>query len=332
MFRFASLHFLIGLLVVPAAFFYRSRRRRYSSLHVSGIASLEGMDGSFFVKIGRFVPLLKYITLCLMIIALARPQYGIKDFKISTPGINIILAVDLSQSMAAMDFNQNGSMVTRLQAVKGVIHNFIAKRHGDRIGMVVFASQAYTQLPLPPAYNSITSILARLQIGSAGDNTAIGDAIGISLKRLQDIKSASHVIILLTDGVSNSGGLTPEMATDIAVQRHVKIYTVGVGRKGDAPFLVHDPLFGDQYIYKQVDIDEQALKNIAEKTGGLYFRASDTRGLDQIYATINRLEKTEVKLNTYGNFEELYAYFLIPATLLLGLWTVLTNTRFLRVP
>jgi len=332
MVRFANPYFFVAAAVIPAAVFYHQRRQLSPCLRVSDMSSITDIDRSFFVRMEWFVPFLKYTALCLLIVALARPQWGSRQITIKSSGINIVLAVDLSESMAALDFRENGRIVNRLQAVKSVIQNFISKRSGDRIGMVVFGSHAYTQLPLTRDYDAISSILARLKIGSAGKSTAIGDAIGISLKRLKDIKSKSNVIILLTDGRSNSGEISPDTATEIAVQNKVKIYTIGVGSKGKAPFLIHDPVFGDQYVYQHVDIDEDTLKDIARKTGGLYFRAEDTKGLSRIYNTIGRLEKTDVKVRTYDNYKELYPYFLIPALILLGVWIILSNTRFLKVP
>jgi Ca-activated chloride channel homolog len=332
MFRFANPYFFIVAAAIPAAWFYHRRRQLSPCLRVSGMSTVSDIGGSFFVSMGRLLPLLKYTALCLLIVALARPQWGNQQVSIKTRGINIILAVDLSESMAALDFKEKGRIVNRLQAVKDVIGNFISKRRGDRIGMVVFGSHAYTQLPLTRDYTAISSILERLKIGSAGKSTAIGDAIGISLKRLKDIKSKSNVIILLTDGRSNSGEFSPETATEIAVQNNVKIYTVGVGSHGNVPFLIHDPVFGDQYVYQRVDIDEDALKDIARRTGGLYFRAEDTKGLNRIYNTIDHLEKTDVKVKTFDNYKELYQYFLIPALVLLGGWILLSNTRFLSVP
>ncbi len=298
----------------------------------SSLSAVRNLSPSPFLIIQRLLPVLKYAALCLMIIAMARPQSGTERHNVLTEGINIVLAVDLSESMAALDFRRKGKIVNRLEAVKGVIQEFISKRNGDRIGTVVFGSEAYTQLPLTRDYNTIASILERLQIGAAGKTTAIGDAIGISLKRLEDIKSETHIIILLTDGQSNAGELSPETATEIAVQKGVKIYTVGVGTRGKAPFLVKDPFFGERYIYQQVDIDEDTLRDIAQKTNGLYFRAENTQGLQKIYETIDRLEKTEVKVETFAEYSELYSYFLIPAFVMLCLWVVLSNTRFLKMP
>jgi Ca-activated chloride channel family protein len=249
-----------------------------------------------------------------------------------TEGINIILAVDLSESMAALDFRREGRIVNRLEAVKGVVGDFVQQRTGDRIGMVVFGTEAYTQLPLTRDYNAIVSMLDRLKIGAAGKNTAIGDAIGISLKRLSDIESESNIIILLTDGQSNAGQLSPRAASEIAMETGVKIYTIGVGTRGQAPFLVRDPVFGERYVYQQVTIDEETLKAIADNTDGLYFRAEDTEGLATIYDRIDALEKTEVEVKTFSEFNDLYSFFLLPAFVLLAVWAVLANTRFLRLP
>lgn len=301
-------------------------------LRISSLAPAKGVKPSLMLRVRKILLALKYTALILMIIALARPQWGIRQESILTAGVNIVLAVDLSESMMALDFKQGGKIVNRLEAVKGVVADFIAKRGGDRIGLVVFGSQAYTQLPLNRDYNTIASILERLTIGAAGKTTAIGDAIGISLKRLTDIESESNIIILLTDGQSNAGGLSPEAATRIAEEQGVKIYTIGVGTRGKAPFLVNDPLFGERYIYQQVNIDEDALEEIARTTGGLYFRAEDTQGLEKIYETIDRLEKTEVEVKVYAEYNDLYPWFLIPAFGLISLWMVLVNTRFLEVP
>ncbi|OQY59093.1 MAG: magnesium chelatase [Desulfobacteraceae bacterium 4572_88] len=332
MFRFASPYFFLLFAILPILMYYRTRRQIRPGMGMSSLISVRHISPSPFLVIQRILPILKYVALCLMIIAMARPQSGTKKENILTEGINIALAVDLSESMAALDFKRKGKIVNRLEAVKGVVQDFISKRSGDRIGMVVFGSNAYTQLPLTRDYNTIASVLERLKIGAAGKNTAIGDAIGISLIRLEDIKSQSNVIILLTDGQSNAGELSPETAAEVAFQKKVKIYTIGVGTRGKAPFLIRDPVFGERYVYQQVDIDEDTLKAIADKTGGLYFRAENIEGLQEIYDTIGKLEKTEVKVKTFAEYSELYSYFLIPAFILLGLWVLLSNTRFLRIP
>jgi Ca-activated chloride channel family protein len=333
MFRFASPYFLLLLALIPATIWYGLRRMATPALANSGMGGFfQPMPSSILLKMVRLLPVMFYLALVLMIVALARPQWGTRRMVVNTSGINIVLAIDLSESMAALDFKHQGDIINRLDAVKTVVRDFIRRRGGDRIGMVVFGSEAYTQLPLTQDYDTIATLLERLQIGAAGRSTAIGDAIGISLKRLKDIKSKSNIIILLTDGRSNSGEFEPRTTAAIAKAQGVKIYTIGVGSRGKAPFLVNDPIFGQRYIYQEADIDETTLKAIADETGGLYFRAQDLEGLQKIYATIDKMEKTDVKVKTFAEYRELYIYLLLPAFGLLALWVVLINTRFLRIP
>ncbi len=245
--------------------------------------------------------------------------------------MNIILALDLSESMSALDFKKDGKLVTRLEAVKSVVQDFILKREGDRIGMVVFGSNAFTQLPLTRDYNTIAFILDRLEIGAASPRTAIGDAIGISLKRLEDIKSKSNLIILLTDGKSNSGELAWEDAVKIAAGRGVKIHTIGIGTDGEAPFLV-DGFLGKLYVYRRVEMDMEALKTIARETRGSFFEAADLESLEKIYAMIDSLEKTKVDVEKWVEYEEMYPWVLAAGMIFLFSYILLSNTRFLRIP
>jgi len=332
MFRFASPLFLLLFLVLALAVFFKAKRKHTNMIKVPSLNGLEPIDRSFMVRVSRFIPVLKILSLILLILALARPQLGDKKINVTTEGVNIILALDLSESMRALDFKKkDNTIITRLDAVKIVVQDFIMKREGDRIGMVVFGSNAFTQLPLTRDYNTIGFILDRLKIGAAGPRTAIGDAIGIALKRLKDIESRSNMIILLTDGKSNSGELSWQDATKIAVQRKVKIYTIGVGTKGEAPFLV-DGLFGKQYVYQKVDVDLEALKTIAEQTGGAFFEAGDIDALGRIYEMINTLEKTRVDVEKWVDYEDVYPGLLAAGLVLFLGYIVLTNTRFLRVP
>ena len=332
MFRFQTPYFLLLLIFIPATIWYARQRIPKPALASSGTRAVEKMAASPAVKLIWLMPALFYIALALTIGALARPQYGTRQTTVTTSGINIVLALDLSESMAALDFKHQGKIINRLEATKNVVQEFIANRQGDRIGMVVFGSQAYTQLPLTRDYNTIATMLQRLKIGAAGRATAIGDAIGISLKRLEDIKSRSNIIILLTDGRSNSGEFDPRATAAIAKEAGVKVYTIGVGGTGRAPFLVNDAIFGQRYTYRRVDLDEATLKSIADETGGLYFRAQEMDGLKKIYATIDEMEKSEVKVKTFAEYNDLYIYLLMPALGILGLWMVLKNTRFLRIP
>lgn len=332
MFRFASWYFLLMLAVVPAAILFKKRRQLHPVMGLPALSAVRSIRRSAVLNLHWIMPVLKYTALGLAIAAMARPQWGTRQVSVLTEGVNLVLAVDISESMAALDFKQGGKIVNRLEAVKAVINQFISKRSGDRIGLVVFGTHAYTQLPLTRDYNTISTVLERLKIGAAGKSTAIGDAIGISLKRLEDIKSKSNIIILLTDGQSNTGEISPQTATEIAVQKGVKIYTVGVGSKGKAPFLIQHPLLGERYIYQHVDFDEDTLKFISKETNGIYFRAEDSKSLQKIYDTIDELEKTKVKVKTFAEYRELYIYLLVPSFLLLVIWVILSNTRFLRVP
>lgn len=331
MFRFASPLFLCLLLVVAVALFFKFRKKSANPVKVSSLEGVHTIPRSFMVRLSSIIPLLKTAALVLLILALARPQWGDKKVNVTTQGVNIILALDLSESMRALDFKKDKKIVTRLEAVKGVVRDFVLKREGDRIGMVVFGSNAFTQLPLTRDYNTISFILDRLKIGAAGPRTAIGDAIGISLKRLEDIQSKSNIIILLTDGKSNSGELAWQDATKIAAQRKVKIYTIGVGTKGEAPFLV-DGMFGKRYVYQKVDVDLDALRTIAEQTSGSFFEAGDLTSLERIYEMINTLEKTKVDVEKWVEYKELYPGLLATGLILLLVYIILANTRFLRIP
>ncbi|MDY0219788.1 MAG: VWA domain-containing protein [Desulfobacterium sp.] len=332
MFKFASPGFLTLMIFIPLIVLFRAGRSRPATVKSSGLTMLKPPPRTPFLILSRGLPLVKYCALILLIAALARPQLGTTSINIKTDGINIILALDISGSMAALDFKLEGSIVNRLDAVKSVVKEFIMGRNNDRIGMVVFGSEAFTQLPLTRDYDTLAFVLSRLTIGVAGPQTAIGDAIGISLKRLEDVESKSNVVILLTDGKSNSGEITPESASQIASARGVKIYTIGVGQRGKAPFLVNDPLFGERYVFQMVDMDYDALREISAMTGGEFFEAGDTDSLKKIYRMIDSLEKTEAEVKAFAEYDDLYLWFAGTALALLSLAIVLSNTRLLRIP
>ncbi|OGR59843.1 MAG: magnesium chelatase [Desulfobacula sp. RIFOXYB2_FULL_45_6] len=330
MFRFASPLFLFLLFLPFPVLFFKMRKQKD---HIR-VPTLEGFDKipvSPVVRISKIVPFFKTVAFILIVFALARPQWGDRKINVSTEGVNIILALDLSESMSAYDFKKDDKLVTRLEAVKSVVREFILKRDGDRIGMVVFGSNAFTQLPLTRDYNTIAFILDRLEIGAAGPRTAIGDAIGISLKRLEDIESKSNIIILLTDGKSNSGAISWQDAVKIAAHRKVKIHTIGIGTNGEAPFLM-DGFFGKRYVYQKVEMDMEALKTIAGKTSGSFFEAADLESLEKIYAMIDSLEKTKVDIEKWVEYREMYPGVLIAGLLFLFSYVLLANTRFLRIP
>jgi Ca-activated chloride channel family protein len=242
-----------------------------------------------------------------------------------------MLALDTSGSMRALDFIEEEKRITRLTVVKGVVSKFIENRPTDRIGMVVFGEQAYTQCPLTLDQGILQSFLSKLEIGMAGDSTAIGSAIGIAVKRLKDLDSASKVIILLTDGRNNAGTLVPLQAAQTAKTFGIKIHTIGVGTEGKAPFLVNS-IFGQRYVYQEVDIDETTLTEISKITGGQYFRATDLESLQNIYKQIDEMEKSEVKVIDHSEYKELFHYFLVPGLMFLLLEVGLSNTLLRRIP
>ncbi len=332
MIRFASPWFLFLLILVSVFFILHVKNHKSNTLRVAGTLDSLELPGSAGVFIFlRILPLVKVFAVSLMIVALARPQAGEQKIHTTSRGINIILALDLSESMKAMDFKLDNQIVDRLTAVKAVVRDFIARRETDRIGMVVFGSHAFTQMPLTRDSNALGFMLDHLKIGAAGPNTAIGDAIGISLKRICDVPSDSNIVILLTDGQSNSGVLPWQDAVKIAASKNVKIYTIGVGTQGKAPFPV-DGFFGRKFVYHRVNVDMEALKTIAETTGGTFFKADDTKALEEIYGMIDSLEKTEAPEERWVARQELFPFFLTAGMLLYVLHLLLINTRFLEIP
>lgn len=327
-FHFQDPWFLLFLLGLPLL---SLQRKKGASIHFSSIVTLKTLRPTR-VELYATIPLIiRVFVLALLIIALARPQEGHKSTEIVSVGVDIMLALDTSGSMRALDFIVDEKRITRLAVVKGVVAKFIDNRPNDRIGMVVFGEQAYTQCPLTLDQHILQSFLSKLEIGMAGDSTAIGSAIGIAVKRLKDLKSKSKVIILLTDGRSNAGSLVPIQAAQTAKTFGIKIHTIGVGTKGKAPFLVNS-VFGQRYVYQEVDIDEATLKEISQITGGQYFRATDLESLKNIYDQIDQMEKSEVKVIDHSEYTELFYYFLLSGLLLLFLEVALSNTILRRIP
>ena len=329
-FRFQDPWFLIGMILIPFLIFVYKRHPgaviRYSSISTLKILN---QQKSSFLKTIPFI--LRLIIITFLILALSRPQEGRYSREILSHGVDIILAIDTSGSMRAMDFTRGDNRVTRLNIVKEVVAEFITNRHNDRLGLVAFGAEAFTQCPLTLDHNIILSFLNKMNIGMAGDSTAIGSAIGIAIKRLKDLEAKSKVIVLLTDGRNNAGIISPEQASKIAKTYDIKIYTIGVGTQGRAPFLINTPL-GHRYVYQKVDIDEITLRDIATKTGAQYFRATDRESLKKIYAQIDLLEKSEVKIKEHTNFTELFPLFLIPGLAILLFEIIISNTRFQMIP
>ena len=328
-FQFQDPWLLLFLLGLPLLAF--QRKKSVAAIHFSSIIALKALRPSRVDLYAGLPTMIRFLALALLIIAIARPQEGHKSTEILSVGVDIMLALDTSGSMRALDFIEEEKRITRLTVVKGVVSKFIDKRPNDRIGMVVFGKQAYTQCPLTLDQDILQSFLSKLEIGMAGDSTAIGSAIGIAVKRLKDLESKSKVIILLTDGRNNAGALPPLQAAQTAKTFGIKIHTIGVGTKGKAPFLVNS-VFGQRYVYQEVDIDETTLKEISQLTGGQYFRATDLESLKDIYRQIDEMEKSEVKVIDHSEYRELFYYFLVPGLLLLLLEVGLSNTLLRRIP
>lgn len=329
-FRFEDPWLLLFFLMVPYLTI-RGKGKLQATISYSSIDTLQAIR-SARVEILSILPLvLRMIAISLLVLALARPQEGHKSTEILSVGVDIMLALDTSRSMRALDFIKDEKRDTRLAMVKDVVSQFIENRPNDRMGMVVFGSEAYTQCPLTLDQEILQSFLSKLDIGMAGNSTAIGSAIGIAVKRLKDLESKSKVIILLTDGRNNAGNLPPLQAAQTAKAFGIKIHTIAVGTHGKAPFLVNS-IFGQRYEYQQVDIDEDTLKKISDLTGGQYFRATNLESLKAIYKQIDEMEKSEVKVIDHSEYTELFHYFLIPGILLLLLEIALSNTVLRRIP
>lgn len=310
------------------------RQGRQAAVRYSNIDTLKRLRPSRRIVIRRFVEGLRILTIALLILAMARPQTGRKQTQVRTEGIDIVLVLDTSGSMQALDLDADRPINrrrNRLQVAKEVVEEFVQGRTNDQVGLVVFGSEAFTQCPLTLDHGIVATFLEGIEIGMAGDATAIGSALGTAVKRLRDSQAESKVIILLTDGRSNAGALSPQKAAEIAETFDIKVYAIGAGTRGKAPFVV-DSLFGKQVVYESVEIDEKTLEEVAERTGGMYFRAEDTRALESIYEAIDEMEKTEIKTSSYMEYNEQYRRFLIPALALLMLEVVLLGTRYRKLP
>jgi len=324
--------FFLLLPIVVLALLYSRRRSEEASLRFSSQDFLNIFTSSLKVKLSQNIIFLRITSLILIALALSRPQSPIEESKIQTEGVDIILAIDSSTSMLAEDFKLGTKRVNRLSAVKNVVKDFISKRQSDRIGIISFAARAYTVSPLTLDYGWLLNNLERVEAGMIEDGTAIGSGISSALNRLKDTKAKTKIIILLTDGVNNAGKISPQTAAEAASVLGVKVYTIGAGTKGLAPYPFKD-FFGNT-VYKsvEIEIDEEILMEIASKTEAKYYRAVDTESLKKIYEEIDKLEKTAVEEKDYSEYKELFPIFLIPAVFLLFLEVILSNTILRRIP
>jgi Ca-activated chloride channel homolog len=320
------------LLFIPILIILVWRKSAKPSFTFSSEELVKDIKPTLRIRLGKSMVLLRAAVLALLIFAIARPQSILEGSKTISEGVDIVLTLDTSTSMLAEDFRIGSNRVNRFDVVKDVVKEFIQKRKDDRIALVAFAARAYTVCPLSTDYSWLNENLDRVKVGMIEDATAVGSAIASSVNRLRTSKTKSKVIILLTDGVSNAGTISPLVAAEAAKALKIKVYTVGVGTKGLSPYPLKDQ-YG-RVVYKNIPIemDETVLKKIAEMTGAKYYLASDTETLRRIYDDISRLEKSNIEHFGYTEYSELFYLFLIPALVILCLEILLANTVFLRVP
>ena len=328
-FRFADPWFLLLLLLVPmlAVWYWRRTRKKSATIRFSNVKSLKGLGKKSSGYLRHSLIVMRLLVLTALIVAFARPQAGVKSEEILTQGIDIVLAIDVSSSMLAEDIKPN-----RLEAVKEVAANFIKGRKNDRIGMVVFAGEAFTQCPLTIDYGILVQFMKELKVGMIEDGTAVGMGLATAVNRLRTSNAKSKVIILLTDGKNNRGQIDPITAAHAAQAFDIRIYAIGAGTRGTAMYPVQDPFFGKRYVPMPVDVDETTLSQIAKMTGGAYFRATDRKSLESIYKEIDEMEKTEIKVKEYTRYSEKFLIFAGFALLMLVSELVLTHTRFRKIP
>ncbi|HVN81391.1 MAG TPA: VWA domain-containing protein [Terriglobia bacterium] len=329
-FRFADPWFLLLLVVIPALWLLHRRmsKRSQGGIIFPSTQPLSRLASPWTIRLQQALFFLKLAGLTLLIVAFARPQLGSAEEDIQTEGVDIMIAVDTSGSMAAEDFRPNN----RISVAKQEVRDFIQGRSADRIGIVIFAARSFTKCPLTIDYDVLLKQVEDIKLGTIEDGTAIGNGLANAINRLRPSKAKSRIIILLTDGVNNTGEIDPLTAAEIAKSLGMKIYTIGVGKEGVAPMPVDDPVYGKRYVEVEVQIDEVLLKKIAEMTAGKYFRAVDRDSLQQVFNTINSLEKSRVSVKSYTHYNEIFSYFVWPGLgLILGVF-LLGQTRLRQLP
>ena len=327
--QFASPYFLWLLAVIPLVVVYYVWRTRQggASIQVSTIDGVAEAPRTVRYYLRHLPFALRCAAVALLIVALARPQSVDEGSTSNTEGIDIVLAIDISTSMLAQDLQPD-----RIQAAKQVAGNFITDRPGDRIGLVAFAGEAFTQSPLTTDQSTLQTLLARIRSGLIEDGTAIGNGLATAINRLRESDAKSKVIILLTDGVNNQGQIAPMTAAEIAKAQGIRVYTIGVGTEGMAPYPAID-MFGNlTFVNQKVEIDEKVLKAISDMTGGRYFRATDKEKLKAVYDEINQLEKSKIEVMEHISYHELFLTWALAALGLLFAEFLLSNLVLKRIP
>jgi Ca-activated chloride channel homolog len=330
---FAHPYLLLLLLALPLVAWWRKRRERPAAFLYPSVQLVRGITGVRQSHAGIILRRMRWLTLLLFIIGLARPQWSEGEARVSSSGIDIVVAVDLSGSMSAEDFFLGNNRVNRLVIAQHKLNSFIDRRPNDRIGLIAFARNASVASPLTLDHAYLRDVVDRLEIATPEqDGTAIGSALMASLNRLRDLPSPSKVVILMTDGQNNSGRVPPLTAAEVAASLGVRTYTIGVGTRGTAPMPTVDRFGVRRYVQQKVDIDEDTLQTIADRTGGKYYRADSAETLDAIYAEIDQLETVEIELTQYQQYRELFPWFILPGLSLLLLELILSNTVWRRLP
>jgi len=304
------------------------RRKGNGTLRFSSTIATEGMSTPWTVRMQHVLFGAKVAAAALLVIAMARPQRGIEEEQILAEGVDIMVALDASGSMAAEDFEPKN----RLFVAKAVVRQFVEGLRHDRVGLVAFAAKAFSRCPLTLDYGVLLNILEDIRLGTIEDGTAIGNALATALNRLRQSQAKSRVIILVTDGVNNRGEIQPLDAARMAQALGVRIYTIGVGSRGTARFPVNDPAYGRMYMDLPVEIDEALLTRIAETTRGIYYRATDRPSLERIFQEISRLEKTKIETKSYTRYHELFPGLLLPALAIVFVAAAAEAVRFGKLP
>ena len=328
--HFASPYYLwLLVLIAPMIGYYVWRTLQGgAAIQISSIRGVANAPRTVRYYLRHLPFALRTAAFALLVVALARPQDVEQNTSTNTEGIDIMLAIDVSASMLARDFQPD-----RITAAKEVAGSFIADRYGDRIGLVAFAAEAFTQSPLTTDQSTLQTLLSRIRSGLIDDSgTAIGNGLATAINRLRESDAKSKVVILLTDGVNNRGEITPLTAAEIAKAQNIRVYTIGVGTRGMAPYPAVDMFGNITYIKPKVEIDEKTLTAMAEMTGGKYFRATDNAKLKAIYDEINQLEKSKVEVFEHISYHELFLHWVLAAIGLLALEFLLSNLVLKRIP
>lgn len=332
MIRFLQPDWFWALAALPLIVLWSGRPGPVAAVEYSDVSLARELARRTRSRFGWVVGLLPVLAAACMIVGLARPQRNHSRTEVTANGIDIVLGLDISGSMQALDFSVGNSRLNRIAVVKAVVARFIDDRPNDRIGLVAFAAYPYLVSPLTLDHDWLLQNLERVNVGMGDDGTAIGSALAAAVNHLRTTAAKSKVVILLTDGVNNSGKISPLSAAEAAHALGVKVYTIGVGARGKVPIPVKDESGKVHIITTTVDVDEKTLRAIANETGGWFYRATDTDSLRNIYAQINRYEKSAQTVQRFERTEELYRWALYPAVGLLALWVLLQHTTFRRLP